>query len=87
MTSQPAAIPYGRYAGQPIESIPAHHLEWMLAMNVETNIATKIEQLLARVEGVRRGSECPRPIKFDRHGEAHAAQIAARDRQAERRSS
>jgi hypothetical protein len=43
------------------------------------SVADRIEALLARVEGVRRGSDCPRPIKFDRRGEQHAQSVAARD--------
>ena len=38
-------------------------------MKTETNIAAKIDQLLARVAGVKRGSECPRPTRFNRRGQ------------------
>jgi hypothetical protein len=43
------------------------------------NVATKIDQLLARVAGIRRGSECSRPVRFDQRGERHAREVAQRD--------
>ncbi|BBO35701.1 hypothetical protein PLANPX_5313 [Lacipirellula parvula] len=52
----------------------------------DTNVAHRIEQLLARVAGVRRGTECDRPVKFDRRGQAHAQQVAEAERTANARS-
>jgi len=46
---------------------------------IQTNVATKIDQLLARVAGIRRASDLDKPTKFDAEGEAAARRIAARD--------
>jgi hypothetical protein len=32
---EPTALPYGRYAGQPIEDVPTVELRWLLAFDVE----------------------------------------------------
>ena len=45
----------------------------------ETSVAHRIDALLARVAGIRRGSECPRPVKFNAAGERHAREVARRD--------
>ncbi len=47
---------------------------------LDERVNDRIEALLARVAGIRRGSEIARPHVFDRDGERHANQVAARDR-------
>lgn len=42
-------------------------------------VAARLEALLARVDGVRRGSDIDRPVTFNADGEQHAQSIAARD--------
>lgn len=39
----------------------------------------RIKALLNRVQGIKRGSECSRPTRFDVQGEANAQRIAAAD--------
>ncbi len=56
-------------------------------LQFEETVASRIEALLARCDRVKRARDIGRPTRFDRAGEAHANQIAARDRQPERRSS
>jgi hypothetical protein len=45
---------------------------------LEESVADRIEALLARCEGVRRGSDLP--VLFDARGEAAAQAIAAADK-------
>lgn len=77
-TTLPGVIPHGRFANKPIEDVPEHHQQWMVAMN--TSVATKIDQLLQRVAGVKRGTAIDRPTKFDRRGQQHAEAVARKDR-------
>jgi hypothetical protein len=76
---RPVTVPHGRYADQPIDAVPEHHAEWMVAMN--TSVADKIAVLLERTSKLKRGSTINRPIKFNAAGQRHAAEVAARDRQ------
>lgn len=78
-TEDPPTIPHGRFADQPIEAVPRNQLQWMQAMNV--SVSDKIDQLLQRVQGVKRASDLDRPVVFDAAGERHANQVAERDRQ------
>ncbi len=49
-------------------------------MKTETdNVAAKLEQLLARCDRIRRGSEINRPVYFGAGGEQHAREVARRD--------
>lgn len=41
----------------------------------------RLAALLARVEGVKRGSDIARPVLFDAQGEQHANEVARRDAQ------
>jgi hypothetical protein len=46
----------------------------------DDTVASRIEALLARCEGIRRGSECSRPVMFDQRGERHARSVAEAER-------
>jgi hypothetical protein len=45
----------------------------------DETVSSRIQALLARCEGIRRGSDCPRPVRFDRDGERHAKQVAKQE--------
>ncbi len=45
----------------------------------DQTVADRIESLLARVEGVRRGATIDRPTRFNREGERHARRVAQAD--------
>lgn len=51
------------------------------AVHQSESVADRVQALLNRVAGVRRGSECDRPTKFDRRGQSHAREVARRDAQ------
>ena len=42
-------------------------------------VNNRLEALLARVEGIRHGTEINRPTKFNAAGQAHANRIAQQD--------
>lgn len=46
---------------------------------IADSVADRLEALLARVAGVRRGSDIGRPTTFDVRGQRHAAAVAAAD--------
>lgn len=71
-------VPHGRYADQPIDAVPKHQQQWMVAMN--TSVADKIAALLERTSNLKRASDIGRPVKFNGEGERHANRIAAADR-------
>ena len=50
----------------------------------EQRVDDRIQSLLARVEGVQRGSDISRPTKFDARGERHARNVARRDEENDR---
>lgn len=40
-------LPHGRYAGEPLATVPRHHLQWMLAMNVgDAELRDEIENAI-----------------------------------------
>lgn len=43
------------------------------------SVAARLEALLARCDRIRRGSDCPRPVRFDRRGQRHAEQVAKQE--------
>lgn len=53
---------------------------------LDERVSDRISALLARCEQLRRGTDCPRPTKFNRDGQRHAEQVAARDRVSHRES-
>ena len=73
-----ATVPHGRYANQPIEDVPEHHAEWMVAMN--TSVADKIAALLERTDKLKRGTAISRPTRFNAAGQAHAQQVATAEK-------
>ena len=77
-------IPHGRFAGQPIEAVPKHHQQWLVAMNA--GVADKNTALLERCDRLKRGSECSRPIHFNAEGQRHAEAVARADEVAARSS-
>jgi hypothetical protein len=49
-------------------------------LQFDQSVSDRIQALLARVEGVRRGSDL-KPTRFNAAGEQHARGVAERDRQ------
>ena len=45
----------------------------------DETVSRRIEALLARCDQLRRGSDCPKPVTFDRRGQAHAEAIARQE--------
>ncbi|QDT74833.1 hypothetical protein [Lacipirellula limnantheis] len=48
-------------------------------LTFDHSVRDRIERLLARVEGIRRGIDIGRSVVFDDAGAAHAAAVAAND--------
>ena len=67
---------------QPLEPAPkdcklAHlHTKRQRQLTFEQRVDERIEALLARVEGVRRGTTIDRPVVFGAAGQAHATAVA-----------
>lgn len=47
----------------------------------DETVASRIEALLARCDRIRLASDLDRPTRFDERGEAHARQVAQRDKE------
>ena len=51
-----------------------------LQLPIVEGVAAKLDRILAKVEGVRRGAAITRPTQFNAAGERHANRIAQQDR-------
>ena len=56
-------------------------MQTQTTINFDQTVRDRIESLLARVDGARRGSAIDRPHIFNADGERHAQRIAQRDQE------